>query len=227
MPRKKVLLVGSDPLFFEAPEHSFQVRGCDVFTATSGQEARAFLARHSVDLVLCDGAPSGVTANSIRQVLDEHVPVVVVAPPGDGGADVQPWRQLPDTHVIDRPVTGKAVLKLTRRLLNIADRKYISILVQVRVTEPKPTTIFGKSKDLAEGGLLVETNQTLTVHDRVVVSFLIPGADRMIQSDAFVVREAVRPEGPRRYGLKFIDIGAEDEAIIRAYLSGQSGATQD
>lgn len=215
---KRVLLVSDEPAFFDAPENAFQTRGCDVFTAMDGSDALEFLSTHGADLVLTKGAPDGFSASKVGKVLGD-AQLVIVAPKSDHGG-LSAFKKIENVHIMDAPIGGKALLKLTASLLDISDRKFISILVQVRVTKPKTTTIFGKSRDLSAGGLLVETNQQLILHDKVVVSFLIPGAERMIQADAAVMRE-VPKSGSRRYGLKFIGLQDEDEIIIGDFLSGK------
>lgn len=210
MARKRVLLISENSQFFEEPENAFQCRGCDVFTALSWSAGAAFISAHSVDLVIGHGVPS-VDPSQISGDRD-----VVLICDGDAGV----WAKVDRVHVLQAPVQGRKLLKLTSSLLSVSARKYISILVQVRVALPKPTTIFGKSRDLSDGGILVETNQTLMLHDKVVVSFLIPGAERMIQSDAQVMREVVRPGGARRYGLKFMSLAEEDRGTVRELLAG-------
>ncbi len=217
MATKTVLIVSEDPKFFEDPDNAFEARGCDVFVAMSGKEAITFLTEHGAHLVLCNGPPPGADPSDITAVLGD-CKLIVIAREAD---DVEAWRAEQSFQVIKAPVEGKSLLKLTTKVLGMPDRKYISILVQVRVALPKATTIFGKSRDLSETGIMVETNQTLTVHDTVVVSFLIPGADRMIQNEALVTREAVKPGGGRRYGLKFLGLAEEDASIVADFVSGK------
>ena len=223
MSRKRVLLVSDDTKFFEDPENSFQSRGADVFTAMTDREAVAFVEAHGADVIIVQGVPSEVSADEFGKLTSQGRSLIVVAPKGDSGGAFA-GREDDGIHVVNQPVESRSLLKLSHTLLGVADRKYISILVQVRVTEPKVTTIFGKSRDLSEGGILVETNQMLTVHDQVVVSFLIPGADRMIQSDALVTREVVRAGGGRRYGLKFLSLSDSDQQIIADFVGGKHDA---
>ena len=211
---KKVLLVSSDPNYFEDPGHAFQMRGCDVFTAMSGEEAVDFLNRYGADLTIFNGVPENVQPEAVEAIAQGVI--IVLAEGSDGG-----WTAVESAHVLKAPYEGKKLLKLSSKLLGAVDRKYISILVQVRVTQPKATTIFGKSRDLSDTGILVETNQTLLMHDHVVVSFLIPGADRMIQTEALVMREVVRTGGARRYGLKFMSLPEEDQVIVTDFLGGK------
>ena len=222
MATKQVLLVSSDPNFFEAPEHTFQARGCDVFAVMSGGEAGEYLNEHPVDLVISRGVPQGVDSAAVCEPNGTKVPVVLIPSEEDDQAAVQKYNERGHVFVLKEPLQGRPLLKITRKLLQIQDRKFISILVQIRVTEPKPTTIFGKSRDLAEGGLLFETNQQLVVHSKVVVSFLIPGADRMIQADALVIREVMGNDGVSRYGIKFLTLTEEEQRIIAEYLASQA-----
>ncbi len=222
MATKQVLLVTSDPNFFEEPEHTFQARGCDVFAVMSGNEAWQYLSDHSVDLVIARGVPQGVDSAAVCEPNGGKVPVVMIPTGDDDPAAVKAYNERDHVYVLKEPLKGRPLLKITRKLLKIQDRKFISILVQIRVTSPKPTTIFGKSRDLAEGGLLFETNQQLVVHSKVVVSFLIPGADRMIQADALVIREVMGSDGVSRYGIKFLTLTEEEQRIIAEYLASQA-----
>lgn len=214
---KTVLLVSDDPTFFEEPENVFQSRGVDVFTAMTGAEAIEHLSEHGADLTICSGIPADVAAKQLAKALDGTSLILLLT----GGESAGAWERIPECHVVTTPVQGRELLKLSSKVLDVLDRKYISILVQVRVSRPKATTIFGKSKDLSATGILVETSQTLMLHDQVVVSFLIPGADRMVQSDALVMREVVRAGGQRRYGLKFLSLPDEDQEIVHEFLGGQ------
>ncbi len=226
-PRKKLLLVTPDPRFFDLPENSFQSRGCDVFTAVDAAEAIAFLGEHSVDLVISRGEPAGATLEALHGAMRGDSKLIVVPEPGQ---DMAALRRLQRVHTLDAPTDGKSdgkgLLRLSAKILEVPERKYISILVQVRLTKPKPTTIFGKSRDLSDGGLLIETSQQLTIYDQVIVSFLIPGADRMVQTDALVVREVPKPDGGRRYGLRFLSLSDEDRTIITEFISGKGDSAR-
>jgi hypothetical protein len=218
MSRKRVLLVSDDPRFFENPENAFQSRGADVFTAMSDTEAVSFIDAHGADLIIHHGVPASVSSTDFGRVITEGRSLILVVA---ADANTRGFGKLERVHVIMEPVEGRALLRLSHNELGVADRKYISILVQVRVTEPKVTTIFGKSRDLSDGGILVETHQSLVIHDMVVVSFLIPGADRMIQSEALVMREVVRAGGGRRYGLKFHNLPEADREIIAEFVGAK------
>ncbi len=219
MNRKRLLLVGDDPRFFEAPENSFQCRGCDVFTAGDGAEALAFQEKHGADLTIFHGLPKACEADDWAGYLEEGRNVILVL--AEGESDNR-WTSLEGVHTLDSPITSRALLRVTSNLLGVPNRKFISILVQVRVSQPKPTTVFGKTQDISESGMLVETSQTLLLHDTVGVSFLIPGAGQMVQAQAVVMREVVRAGGARRYGLHFLPLSEESAGIIQKCLSGAS-----
>ena len=215
--RKRLLLVSEHPRFFEAPENSFQSRGCDVFTAMGGPQAVEFLQTHSADLAIFDGLPSDCTPGQFSGYLSEGRNIVLLLPKETASNG---WSALEGVHILEAPVSRRALLKLTSQLLGVPPRKFVSILVQVRVTKPKPTTVFGKTQDISMSGLLVETSQTLLLHDKVGVSFLIPGAGQMVQAEAVVMREVVRPGGARRYGLHFLPLDEESTTILQKCLSG-------
>ncbi len=199
------------------PENLFQSRGCDVFTALDGAEAIAFLGQYPVDLTICRGEPAGSSVDALHAAMSSTAKLVLIP----NGSDFSKYKKLARTHLLESNPEGKALLRLSARLLDVPDRKYISILVQVRIAKPKPTTVFGKSRDLSDGGISVETSQQLSLYEPVVVSFLLPGADRMVQTDALVVRETIRPDGKRHYGMRFLSLTEEDRGIIAEFVVGK------
>ncbi|MFT5430142.1 MAG: hypothetical protein ACI9OJ_000815 [Myxococcota bacterium] len=220
MSKKVVLLISSDPRFFERRENAFQARGCNVFTAMDGTQATAFLADHGADLVISLGAPEGVDAATIRNAVGDDNRLVIVA---NKGHDVDDYRAASDVHIVETGDESVTLLKLSSKLLSAPARKYVAILVQVRVTQPKPTTIFARSRNLSDSGIGVEVNnQALTVHDQVTVSFLIPGADRQIQAEGLVTREMLKDDGKRRYGIQFLSLGDYEREMIENFIADSS-----
>ena len=220
MSRKLVLLVSEDPKFFELPDNTFQSRGCDVFTAMDAQGAVEFIEANTTALVILHGVPKGIDSDRVGKALGSGALILVLRE----GDTSDGWSSLDRIEIIPAEASSKALLRASVKVLGVAERKYVSILVQVRVTRPKQTTIFGKSRDLSQTGILVETNQALLIHDIVTVSFLIPGAERMIQASAIVMREVRRPDGSRRYGLQFHSLSDEDHTIVQQFLGGKLDA---
>jgi hypothetical protein len=218
---KRILLVSDEPRFFESSENTFQTRGCEVFTAMNGNEAVGFLKQYGAHLVLCQGPPLDVSPADMTSAMGSNSDMVIVAAPQDSTEHMSTYRSLSSITIVDLPVVGKQLLKITSKLLGSANRKFISILVQVKVTRPKVTTIFGKSRDLSETGLLVECSAPLVLYDKVSVSFLIPGAEKMVQTEAFVTRDVGGSGRARRYGLKFVALKAEERGIIEDFLAGK------
>ena len=217
---KRILLVTDEPKFFESSENTFQARGCQVFTAMSGPEALSFLNEHDTNLVLCQGAPNDVTAADLTSALGSNSDMVIVASPEDSSDNMSTYRSLSSVHVVDLPVVNKELLRVTSKILGSFKRKFISILVQVKVSRPRVTTIFGKSKDLSETGLLVECSAPLILHDKVSLSFLIPGSEKMVQTDAYVARDVGGSGRARRYGLMFAELDDEEKRVIQDFLEG-------
>jgi len=220
MSRKVVLLLSEDPKFFELPDNTFQSRGCDVFTAMDASGAVSFMESNPTALVILHGVPESVEPSRFGAALGKGSAILVLR---EGDTDAG-WSDLDRVQVIPSGASAKALLRASVNVLGVDERKYVSILVQVRVTRPKQTTIFGKSRDLSETGILVETNQALLIHDIVTVSFLIPGAERMIQASAIVMREVQRKDGARRYGLQFQSLSEEDATIVHQFLGGKLDA---
>lgn len=78
--------------------------------------------------------------------------------------------------------------------------------------------LLGRAFQLGEGGMMISTNQPLTVDTHVVASFVM-------QAEIVMVRAVVRgvlpakPGAPLRYNVEFVDLEFQYKRAIRNYVA--------
>lgn len=219
--RKMVMVHSEDPSFFERRDTLFNRRGVDVFGSMTLEEASRILRQRAPDIFICQGVPSGLHAEDMRRVVRSGIPVVIMAIEGDDPALLAGYEADEDTHVLHPPYDGR-LLELSSQLLGVAVRRYLRILVQMKVTDDAGTS-FGFSHDLSASGLLVESRVLCPIGQTISVCFMLPNAGRMVSARAEVVREApcTKP-GVRRYGCRFVGLSDEDKGLIAAFVDSNT-----
>lgn len=101
--------------------------------------------------------------------------------------------------------------------LNIATRKALRIMVQLRVeTESFKGFHLGTSINLSKSGMLLETPISINKTEEIFIKFFLPKNPKQIETKAIVAREEV-VKNIKRYGLKFVDLSLEYEKMIENF----------
>lgn len=213
-----VLLLAPTPAFFERRDTWFNRRGVDVFCALDLHDAASIFAMRRVDVVLAQGPPDGMDCTSARRVIPPEVPIIVLSSKGCPTALLDTYRRSAEATVVAEPYDDK-IMHATARILEVPDRHYLRILVQVQGATGQAGT-FGFSNNISTTGILMETRRELQIGETLQLSFLLPGAGQMTAVSALVVRQAHSGEGgTMRFGMKFIDLTESDLETITAMLS--------
>lgn len=221
---KRVLLVSNDPNFFESRDYTFNRRGIEAFPALDIVEAAETLMRVPMDLAIVDAREADAVQlhEDMKAIIDTvPLPMILIVPGKDEDVLRSAFADLASVFLVPFPVSTKYLLDLSNRLLAISNRKYVRVLVQMRVPGEKSTTVFAFSRNISETGMLVETEASLRLGDLVGLNFMLPGVGGGAPIDAR--GEIVRlqsPEGSTTvhlYGVRFSDIGAGDRDVIATY----------
>ncbi len=221
---KRVLLISPDPNFFESRDQAFNRRGVQAFPALDIVEGAEILMRVPMDLVIADARDVDAVQlhEDVKAITDTvQVPVVLVVPAATEDVLRSAFSDLTSVFLVAFPVSTKYLLELSNRLVSIPNRKYVRVLVQMRVPGEKSTTVFAFSRNISESGMLLETEAQLRLGDLVGMNFMLPGVGGGTPIDARgeIVRlqEGESASTVRLYGLRFTDIGASDREVIAAY----------
>jgi uncharacterized protein (TIGR02266 family) len=83
--------------------------------------------------------------------------------------------------------------------------------------------LYGFSVDMSSGGLFLKTETSFSVNDKVLLSFTLPDADKIVNCSAKVAwvnlkDEPNKPELPAGVGLQFLDLSTEYLLSIQSLL---------
>jgi serine/threonine protein kinase len=88
------------------------------------------------------------------------------------------------------------------------------------------STVFGRSEDISEGGLLVMTAELCEQGERVLVRFALPGTGQFVEAVA-ETRWVRAGRGLGVAGFEFVDLAAGSCDIIRQYVTGWNGGRSE
>lgn len=83
--------------------------------------------------------------------------------------------------------------------------------------------LYGFSVDMSSGGLFLKTETSFSVNDKVLLSFTLPDADKVVNCSAKVAwvntqDEPKKPELPPGVGLQFLDLSTDYLMSIQSLL---------
>jgi serine/threonine-protein kinase len=104
-------------------------------------------------------------------------------------------------------------------------RRYrrVPYITPVSITRTADSTLYGRSEDISEGGLLVMTAQRCDEGEQVRIRFAVPGTGQFADTAA-VVRWARKGRTIGVVGFEFADLPEEIGAAIRAYAATRADA---
>ena len=221
---KRILLVSPDPNFFESRDQSFNRRGVQAFPSLDIVEGAEILMRVPMDLVIVDARQADAVQlhEDVKAIVDAvQVPVILVVQSAVEDALRTAFADLASVFLVAFPVSTKYLLELSNRLVAVTNRKYVRVLVQMRVPGEKATTVFAFSRNISDSGMLIETEAQLRLGDVVGMNFMLPGVGggTPIEARGEIVRvqDGESASTVRLFGLRFTDIGVSDRDVIAAY----------
>jgi hypothetical protein len=224
---KRVLLVSEDPNFFEEADHIINRRGVEAYPALDLSDGGEILVRIPMDLLILDITRGDYEPNQLFDDLSElnarvQLPSILVVPQAKEEALRAHFSSLASVFIVPFPISSKYLFDLSSRLLSVANRKYVRVLVQVKVTgaESAGQTHFAFSRNVSETGMLLETEAPFAVGQTVGLNFMLPGVagGGAIDARAEVVRVQEDPAATvRYYGLRFSDIAPGQQTVIAEY----------
>ena len=222
---KRVLLVSEEPNFFEEADHIINRRGVEAYPALDLSDGGEILVRIPMDLLILDCTHGEYDGEQLFDDLTElnariQLPSILVVPQAQEEAMRNHFSSIASVFIVPFPISSKYLFDLSNRLLSVANRKYVRVLVQVRVTGASPEqgqqTHFAFSRNVSETGMLLETEAPFGVGQTVGVSFMLPGSGGggAIEARADVVRvQEDAATSVRYYGLRFSEIAPGNNTL--------------
>ncbi len=221
---KNVLLVGGDGALKTRIEVPMRLAGIKIRTAATGAEALALHRTQPADVVVADLDLPGESAERFCQAIRadqtlRRVALVVVC-----GADEAASRRLAECRanaLILRSQDPQASVAQIKRLLAAPLRAKYRVLARISVPDAgQARSFFCTSEDVSASGILVETEEALTVGQTLECSFYLPGRTH-VAAQGRVVRETRRASG-RRVGIAFVGLPRRDAAALDAFVASWS-----
>jgi uncharacterized protein (TIGR02266 family) len=124
------------------------------------------------------------------------------------------------TEFVVKPQKPEDLLGLVARVLAVKQReaKRITVVFNVAGTAAGKQVI-GQAKDLSEGGLLLETTESLPPGTGLALEFFLPESHHFVKVKGEVRRSDRSPEGTYRLGVRFIGLDPTDQEQILDYLA--------
>jgi CheY-like chemotaxis protein len=222
---KKALLVDDIRLFLEVEQALLNRPGIRIFTATSGEEAIDIHRKENVDVILLDIHMPGMDGYKVCKLIRsddklKDVSIIMVTT-STAAEDIKKCKEAGANDYTVKPINPIELLAKFQKHIHIATREDIRILARVDFEGTKGMeSIFGNTINISTSGIMIECTHHLQVGDAVSPSFSLPGNTSSITVTGEVARKAQNIyHGMNRYGIKFLDIRAEDKKVIESFIS--------
>jgi uncharacterized protein (TIGR02266 family) len=214
----RILLVDDVELFLELERTFLKRTGCQILTATSGEEALAKARSLPPDAVLLDVVMPDMSGYDVcrqmrREPRLEHVPVIFVAADPDP-AEVE---RCGAQACLTKPVTRQQLLETLRPHVRLAERAAPRAAAVFRVQMQGEGHRARKvtSKDLSQDGIFLKMERPLAVGSHVSLRFRVPlpGGLEDVELQGEVVRRVEEEHGSYLIpgmGIRFV--GSEPRA---------------
>jgi CheY-like chemotaxis protein len=222
----RVLLVDDVKLFLEFERTFFERTGCQILTASSGEEAIALARSERPHIILLDYEMPGKKGDEVCRALkaDErtkHIPILVVT---TFGGDEVKERCLAAgaAGFLAKPVSGRELLERVVDILQIPYRVFMRTPLSMEISLLSAgirRKAQGYSEDLSETGMLAELTEYIARGSVVSVEFSLPGAEGPVRVEAEVVRTfEKRARGRFGIGLRFTQVSGIARRRIREFV---------
>lgn len=120
--------------------------------------------------------------------------------------------------IIYRPLQRRELDAKVEKLTAIAVRRQLRTITKVEVSmEKNGRFVLGRSINISAGGMLLEVDRVLSSDGPVRINFYLPGDARPLQVEAEVLR-AEFTGSMAKYGLRFINLGADEKQRIEHFV---------
>lgn len=193
-----------------------------------GQIAAVWLAQEKFDAIIINGAlpPVGQVhlAQKVSQTpINQNTPILLLAGAGDRSI-MHEMSGTKNLFVVEKPFSKDYLMKAIRRVpgfLPDERRRFRRIPLSVEVVcREGPRKLIGKTVDLSEYGVQIESERALEERHSINMMFTLPG-----QVDAIeVLGVVVRRVDERRAGILFTQLNNDAHFAIRQFLATHMSA---
>lgn len=225
-----ILLVDDVDFTVELEKKTLERTGCNILTARNGIEALEIISKTRPNLILMDIYMPSMKGDECCRRIKENpeyrdIPVIFTTSAGKEEAS-QKCDSSGADGVITKPFKGKDLFREIRKFIKLGEREQIRVLLSVDISFSLAGRDHNaKVHDISSGGLFIESPFIPPKGAKIVLSFLLPGKDVKISTEAEVVRivekgSLLDKEKGRGFGVHFFNISEDDQADVNEYVYG-------
>ncbi len=130
--------------------------------------------------------------------------------------------------VLRMPLNTVQLLKQAQHFLDIPLRESYRVLLSVKVEgKDSEKAFFCRSENISVTGLLLETERTLALKDRVECSFFLPGSRQLVVRGEIVrIVGSTDRTGAGLYGVQFISPDPDARSAIESFVASKVASSR-
>jgi len=202
--------------------------GVKVFPAGSNEELLQIHHRERVDLIITELDMPGMSSEDLFSLIREDkelrfVPVIMVCE--NNPVQIETCARCGVSDVLPRPVDQALLLERAQQFLALFARDTARVPLNAAVYAAHGNQLVKcRSREIGVSGMMIETEKELKRGDRLVLSFALPGSER-VRVEAEIVSAPEKPSGARnRYGLCFTGLAPDTKQALQTFVDRRSQA---
>jgi CheY-like chemotaxis protein len=218
------IIVPSDIKIVTSQQKSFFDRAdVQLFIADANEEALKIHQSEKVNLIIAQLKRLGMTSRQFCSLIrkdPELSKVLLIIICANIPSELEESTTCKADAVLTRPFDIEPILETAQELLGISLRAALRILLKVTIDGTVGSiSFFCHSVDISIAGMLIETEQALSIGDMITCSFFLP-TSAQITAVAEVVRiiKQSRGFGPNQYGIKFTRLCSQAKRAVQGYI---------
>jgi response regulator RpfG family c-di-GMP phosphodiesterase len=224
---KKLLITENIKSIIEKGEGLLTRKDIKIFTAMSGEELIEIHLIEDVDLII-----AGIGMNSdgedfcpyLRGIRNDNrykkVSILTICE-SDKSAIEKSYACGANTF-ITKPVDISALILKIVKLINVAERVHLRVIVNVTVlAEINGRSFYANSENISVTGMLFETDEVIENGTKVTCKFHL--GKEQITADGNIVRAERRDSGQYFYGVEFTELDPSTKGKIESFIKSSAG----
>jgi DNA-binding response OmpR family regulator len=120
--------------------------------------------------------------------------------------------------ILTEPVSPEELHNAVSKLINVAPRRNVRVLVRTRSMGHGDLHHHGISHNLSVSGMLLETAQAVEIGDQLMVHFFVPGSRSEVATTAEIVRHHAQDGERRIVGMRFLGMRPMQQTAIASFV---------
>ncbi|MBI5675674.1 MAG: PilZ domain-containing protein [Nitrospirae bacterium] len=225
---KKLLITENIRTIIEKGESLLSRKDIKIFTALSGEELIEIHLIEDVDLIIASigfitGGDEDICPylKGIRND-DRYKKVSILTICENDKSAIEKSYDCGANTFVTKPVDISALILKIIKLINIAERIHLRVIVNVLVEARfNGRSFYANSENISVTGMLFETNDDVENGTKVTCKFHL-GKD-LITTNGNIVRAEKRDSGKYFYGVEFIELDASTKEKIEKFIRSSAG----